>query len=66
MNKIRNYLRESYHELVYKVSWPTWQELQSSTMVVLIATILGTMMGGGMDAASNFVLTHYYQIFKAK
>jgi preprotein translocase subunit SecE len=64
MNKIRNYCRESYHELVYKVSWPTWQELQSSTMVVLIATIVVTAMVWGMDAASNFVLTHYYEMFK--
>ncbi|HVI47397.1 MAG TPA: preprotein translocase subunit SecE [Chitinophaga sp.] len=63
MNKIRNYFRESYHELVYKVSWPTWQELQSSTMVVLIATVVVTFMVWGMDAASNFVLTHYYEIF---
>ncbi|MBS0026666.1 preprotein translocase subunit SecE [Chitinophaga sp. 22321] len=66
MNKIRNYFRESYHELVYKVSWPTWQELQSSTMIVLIATIFVTALVWGMDAASNFVLTHYYELFKAK
>lgn len=63
MNKIRTYFRESYHELVHKVSWPTWQELQSSTMVVLIATIVITLVVWGMDALSNLVLTQYYKMF---
>jgi preprotein translocase subunit SecE len=63
MNKLRNYFRESYHELVHKVSWPTWQELQSSTMVVLIATVVITLIVWGMDALSNVVLTQYYKIF---
>ncbi|MET7000630.1 preprotein translocase subunit SecE [Chitinophaga defluvii] len=64
MNKIRNYFRESYHELVHKVSWPTWQELQSSTMIVLIATIIITAIVWGMDALSNVTLTEYYKMFK--
>lgn len=63
MNKIRNYFQESYHEMVHKVSWPTWQELQSSTMIVLIATIIITLIVWGMDALSNVVLTQYYKMF---
>jgi len=63
MTKIRNYFQESYHELVHKVSWPTWQELQSSTMIVLIATIIITLIVWGMDALSNLVLTQYYKMF---
>lgn len=63
MNKLRSYFRESYHELVHKVSWPTWQELQSSTMVVLIATVVITLVVWGMDALSNLVLTQYYKMF---
>jgi preprotein translocase subunit SecE len=63
MNKLRTYFRESYHELVHKVSWPTWQELQSSTMVVLIATVVITLVVWGMDALSNLVLTQYYKMF---
>jgi preprotein translocase subunit SecE len=64
MNKITNYFRESYHELVHKVSWPTWRELQSSTMIVLIATIIITLMVWGMDSASNLVLMQYYKLFQ--
>lgn len=63
MNKIFNYFRESYYELVHKVSWPTWRELQSSTMIVLIATIIITLMVWGMDSASHLVLTQYYKLF---
>lgn len=63
MNKIRSYFQESYHELVHKVSWPTWQELQSSTMIVLIATVIITLIVWGMDALSNVVLTQYYKLF---
>jgi preprotein translocase subunit SecE len=37
---IKTYLAESYNELVHKVSWPTWKELQSSSIVVLVATII--------------------------
>jgi preprotein translocase subunit SecE len=63
MNKIRTYFQESYHELVHKVSWPTWQELQSSTMIVLVATVIITLVVWGMDALSNVVLTQYYKLF---
>jgi preprotein translocase subunit SecE len=40
MQKISAYISESYNELMNKVSWPTWSELQSSSIVVLIATLL--------------------------
>ncbi len=64
MNKITSYFRESYHELVHKVSWPTWKELQSSTMIVLIATVIITLMVWAMDATSHLVLTQYYKLFQ--
>ncbi|OWY21194.1 preprotein translocase subunit SecE [Sphingobacteriales bacterium UPWRP_1] len=40
MERIRLYIKETIHELLYKVSWPTWEELQASVMVVLIATLI--------------------------
>ena len=40
MSKISGYIKESFHELVNKVSWPTWSELQNSSIVVAIATII--------------------------
>ncbi len=39
MKKITNYIKDSYNELVYKVSWPTRAELSNSAVVVLFASI---------------------------
>ena len=38
--KVGKYLREIYDEMVRKVSWPTWKELQSSALIVMIASLL--------------------------
>ncbi|MCW5900665.1 MAG: preprotein translocase subunit SecE [Flavobacteriales bacterium] len=40
MASFKTYLTESYTELVHKVSWPTWKELQSSAIVVLVAALI--------------------------
>ncbi|MDP4662817.1 MAG: preprotein translocase subunit SecE [Salibacteraceae bacterium] len=40
MANIRTYIEESVDELTNKVSWPTWTELQSSGIVVLVATFI--------------------------
>ncbi|MCL6525069.1 MAG: preprotein translocase subunit SecE [Thermoflavifilum sp.] len=63
MNKIIHYFQESYHELVHKVSWPSWEQLQSSTMVVLVTTILVTVLVWLMDLLSSTVLQYYYKLF---
>jgi len=40
MNKINAFFSETYNELVHKVSWPTWEELQGSLIVVTVATLI--------------------------
>lgn len=40
MSKITNYVKQSYDELMHKVSWPTMAELQNSAVVVFIAAII--------------------------
>ncbi len=40
MSKFGNYVRESYDELVHKVSWPSFKELQSSAVVVAVAALI--------------------------
>jgi preprotein translocase subunit SecE len=37
---LKTYIKDSYNELVTKVSWPTWKELQSSSIVVMVATLI--------------------------
>lgn len=64
MDKISNYFRESYYELTEKVTWPTWLQLQQSTIIVLIATIIITILVSIMDFASNHLLKAIYSLFK--
>ena len=56
MNKIAIYFKESYKELMEKVSWPTWAQLQQSTMIVLVATLVITALVWVMDFAAGSVL----------
>lgn len=37
---IKEYIQETYHELADKVTWPTWRELQSNTIVVVVASVI--------------------------
>lgn len=64
MNKISLYIRDSYKELTEKVTWPYWEQLQQSTMIVLIATILITAIVALMDFGVNGVLKFVYSLFK--
>ncbi len=45
----KTYLSESYNELVNKVSWPTWKELQSSAIVVLVTALIISLVVFAMD-----------------
>jgi len=46
---LKTYVEESYSELVHKVSWPTWKDLQSSSIVVLIASMIIALVVFAMD-----------------
>jgi preprotein translocase subunit SecE len=45
----KTYLSESYNELVNKVSWPTWKELQSSAIIVLVTALIISLLVFVMD-----------------
>jgi preprotein translocase subunit SecE len=63
MNKVSSYLTESYKELVEKVTWPTWAQLQQSTIIVLVATVIITLLVMTMDIVSKSVLNLVYSLF---
>ncbi|MFY7964017.1 MAG: preprotein translocase subunit SecE [Chitinophagaceae bacterium] len=63
MSKISNYFKESYQELVENVTWPTWSQLQQSTAIVLVATLVITAMVFVMDFSSNQLLKLIYKLF---
>jgi preprotein translocase subunit SecE len=63
MNKVSNYFRESYKELMEKVTWPTSTQLQQSTMVVLGATLIVTAFVWVMDFVASGSLNFIYKFF---
>ncbi|MFP4064673.1 MAG: preprotein translocase subunit SecE [Bacteroidales bacterium] len=63
MKKIRAYISESYDELIHKVSWPTWSELQSSAVVVSIASLIIAMIVYLMDISFSSILEQFYRLF---
>lgn len=62
MNKVGNYFRDSYKELLEKVTWPTWLQLQQSTVIVLVATVLITLVVWGMDVVAQSGLNFIYSL----
>ena len=62
MANIGSHFREAYEELVHKVTWPTWEELQQTTVIVLVALVIITLIIFGMDFVSERVLKFLYSI----
>jgi preprotein translocase subunit SecE len=62
MSKFGSYIQEAYDELVHKVTWPTWDELQQTTVIVLVALAITTLIMLGMNIASEKVITLIYNL----
>ena len=60
MSKVSNYFSDSYRELMEKVTWPTWTQLQQSTMIVLGATAVITAIVWVMDFVASSGLNLIY------
>ncbi|MGL5787952.1 MAG: preprotein translocase subunit SecE [Bacteroidales bacterium] len=60
MKKIVTYIKESYNELVYKVSWPTKSELYSSAVVVMFASLLIALVIFLMDSGFENIMRLFY------
>jgi len=58
--KIINYIKESYSELVQKVSWPSRAELTNSAVIVLIASIILALLVWVMDLGFEKIMTIIY------
>lgn len=62
MSKIADSFRESYHELTQKVTWPSWQALISSTILVLVASVIFALIVFLLDTISKQVLDLIYSL----
>jgi preprotein translocase subunit SecE len=63
MAKIGTYIKESSDELLNKVSWPTWEELQSSSVIVLIASVIFALIIFVMDTTFSRLMKEIYKLF---
>ncbi|PCJ81581.1 MAG: preprotein translocase subunit SecE [Flavobacteriales bacterium] len=61
--KIKAYIDGAVEELLHKVSWPTWGELQSSSIIVLVATFIIALIIYIMDFFASNVLRWVYEFF---
>ena len=55
------YVKEFYNELVNKVTWPTFPQLQSSTIVVMVASVIFAVVVLAMDVTFENVMAGIYK-----
>ena len=55
MRKIQQYVKESIQEL-RKVTWPTWEELKGSTLVVMIFSVIMGLYIAGLDVVFSMIV----------
>jgi preprotein translocase subunit SecE len=61
--KIVAYIKDTYNELVNKVTWPSWDELQESAIVVMIASFIFALIIALMDTSFKNIMEEVYKIF---
>jgi preprotein translocase subunit SecE len=63
MKKIVLYLEESYKELVHKVTWPSWKELQGSAILVMVSSLIIAIVVALMDLGFKNLMSIIYNLF---
>ena len=56
-----NYVKESYNELVQKVTWPSFPQLQNSTVVVMVASAIFAIVVLLMDISFENIMAAIYK-----
>lgn len=57
---MKAYISESYNELMHKVSWPSYKELQTSSIIVLVASLLIAVLVFIMDMGFKNIMELIY------
>jgi len=55
------YVKESYNELVNKVTWPTFPQLQRLMIVVMVASVIFAVVVLAMDVTFENVMAGIYK-----
>ena len=62
MSKISSSIKESYAELKHKVAWPTWAQLQSSAVLVMVASAIFAVVVFAMDFSFEHIMGYIYTL----
>ncbi len=62
MNNVVLYLKESYNELIHKVSWPKFPELLGATRIVVVASIIFALLVLVIDLFSKTITDFFYHL----
>lgn len=62
MSKITSYIKDSYLELTHKVSWPNWSSLQSSAILVMIASFILAVVIMLIDMSFKNIMSWIYNV----
>ena len=62
MEKVTLYFQEAYDELMHKVTWPSWAELQDSAIVVLITALIISVIVLVIDVVFKYGTQELYKM----
>ena len=57
-----SYVKESYNELVHKVSWTPVRELQSLAITVMVASVIFALVILAMDVSFKWIMEQIYKL----
>jgi preprotein translocase subunit SecE len=63
MKGISTYFQETYKELVHKVTWPSWKELQGSAILVMVSSLIIALAVALMDLLFKNAMSTIYGLF---
>lgn len=60
--KVVTYFKESYSELMHKVTWPAWTELQGSATLVMVTSVILALVIWAMDFLFDKTMSFVYSL----
>jgi preprotein translocase subunit SecE len=63
MQKLVEFFKESYDEMIHKVTWSKYSDLQSSSVLVLVASLIFALLIGLIDLVFENSMSWFYNAF---
>jgi len=63
MDKVTSFLKASWEEVQHNVTWPKFSDLQASSTLVLVASLIFALLVGLIDFVFENGLNAFYQSF---